>query len=650
MKRIGVDTGGTFTDVVSATESGELQLHKLLSTPDDPGRALRDGVSLVGADAGDLLVHGTTVATNALLERRGARVALITTAGFESLLQLGRQARPELYDLQVEATAPLVRADDVFGLAERIAFDGEVLEPLTDEELVRMTAWLRAEEFESVAICLLHAYANSTHEEQVEAAVHALSAELHVSRSSTILPEFREFERASTTSVNAYVGPVMSSYLRRIDEELSLETIDIFLSSGGRANLAEAASEPVHTVLSGPAGGVVGALAAAKEVGIEAIVSFDMGGTSTDVSLARGSSTISRDATIGGIPIGVPVVDIETVGAGGGSIAWRDPGGALRVGPRSAGADPGPACYGRGGTEPTVTDAHLYLGRLRPDRFLGGSMTLDVEAARTAIERLAADFSMSGDELANGILQVADAEMVRAIKVVSLERGDDPGELTLVSFGGAGGLHATRLAEELGMSRVLIPNQPGLLSAWGMLHAPRQWTASRSVMTSADDVDTIRRAAEHLKAEAARRLPDADSRVSLALRYVGQSFEIEVLFDCSDTTRPIADFEERHEDLYGYRADRDVECTVVRVDARDPLPTLPGISPTVESKPSSRATVAMRGVAVDAAIIERDTLKDGAKLAGPLVLTELSGTTVVPAGWALEVKRGHLLMSDEAAQ
>lgn len=641
MRQIAVDTGGTFTDVVSVSSTGVLRVHKLLSTPDDPGRAIRDGVVVVSGGEAFSLVHGTTVATNALLERRGAHVGLVTTRGFEDVLRLARQNRPDLYALRVEASPPLIARDHTFGARERLGPRGEVLQELFEDAVREVVEWVRENEFEAVAVALLHSYANPRHEEILVEAIGSSLPQIHLTRSSEIVPEFREYERTSTAAVNAYVGPVMSDYLTRLAATVD-GPLDVFLSSGGRTSAAHAAHQPVHTVLSGPAGGVVGAVAAAEAVGARTIISFDMGGTSTDVSFAHGQPLISRDASVGGVPVRVPVVDIETVGAGGGSIGWRDRGGALRVGPQSAGANPGPASYGNGGQEPTVTDAHVVLGRLRPDRFLQGEMSLDVDAAHAAISRLAGSLELSIEETALGILDVADAAMVRAIKVVSLERGHDPRECALVSFGGAGGLHAARIATALEITRVVIPRHPGLLSAWGMLRAPRQQISSQSVMVDVSESDKLTAAADELASR--HQLPGAIHSFVAALRYRGQSFELEIDWD---RERPFEElvqaFHSEHERVYGYRADRPVECTVVRMLSREDVDVVASTPPSDQRSDSGEvAQVRFSSGWHEARIVERSQI--AATIAGPAVITELSGTTVVPPGWTIRPSDGHLLM------
>lgn len=686
--QLGVDTGGTFTDIISQERDHAgrfcVQIHKVLSTPKNPSRAIADGLARVqqGKSEADRrrahLIHGTTVATNALLERRGARVAFLSSAGFEDLLFLGRQARPELYNFEIKRPPPLLAREACFGVNERIGWGGEVLQALSDAEIARALAFLGADEpFEAVSVCFLHAYANPEHEARIGRAIRARFPRMHVSLSHEILPEFREFERASTTAVNAFVGPVMARYLGKLRARVEAQRVEILQSSGGRSELEYAAQFPAHTVLSGPAGGVVGARASALDLGVERIITFDMGGTSSDVSLCDGGVSLSGEADVGGLPVRVPAIDIQTVGAGGGSIAWADPGGALRVGPRSAGADPGPAAYGRGGAQPTVTDAHIYLGRVRPDYFLGGAMELDLAAARRAVDKLGEELGLSGPETARGILDITDANMMRAIKVISLERGHDPREFCLVAFGGAGGMHACRLAEKMEIPRVFIPQNPGVLSARGMLNAESQRLYSHTFLGPlkqflADGAPELREVLRALAVQARGDLLGEDNpgeRVSLAwsadLRYQAQSFELNIPVDWpalpadrargAALTDPTEAFERLHQEVYGYRADgRAVELVALRLRAFIPAPKARRAKTRQESSEAScgaQRAEPIAWVAVDfgdgprrCAHYQREQLGEGAELLGPAIVTEYSGTTVIEPGWRAQVRQGHLLM------
>ena len=482
---VAVDTGGTFTDVVFLA-GGRLRSLKLPSTPSDPSDAVQEGLRRVlDGDAGEddgrfVLLHGSTVATNALLERKGARVKLVTNVGFEDILEIGRQNRPQLYALVGHRPPPLVERDDRHGIRGRMGPDGEVIEPLDPAELGVLPELLAGAE--SVAVVLLHSYANPAHEESVADALAELDVPLSVS--VRLLPEYREYERTSTAVVNAYIAPLISAYLRRLARKAGAERVSVMGSDGGSLPVDRAAREPVHMVLSGPAGGVVGALACGRRAGHERIITFDMGGTSTDVSLCPGAPLHTRELEIGGQPIAIPVIDIHTVGAGGGSLARIDPGGALRVGPESAGADPGPICCGKGGAGVTVTDAHVWLGRLPADAFLGGEQTLDRSAVEPHLRGIADRLGASLEVAAEGILEVANAAIERALRVISVERGYDPAEFTLVAFGGAGGLHAAHLADRLRTGGAMVPPRPGLLSAYGMLAADITREVSRTVLIS----------------------------------------------------------------------------------------------------------------------------------------------------------------------
>ena len=593
---------------------------------------------------GYLLLHGSTVATNALLERKGARVALVTNRGFEDVIEIGRQNRPQLYALVGHRLPPLVARDDRIGIAGRLGPEGEELEPLEEAELEALPDAVAGAD--AVAVVLLHSYAEPTHEEVVGDALAATG--LPLSLSSRLLPEYREYERTSTTVVNAYVAPLVSRYLERIEAEAGARSVRIMGSNGGALPVSRAAREPVHTVLSGPAGGVVGAREWAARSGYDRVVTFDMGGTSTDVSLCPGRALHTREFEIAGQPVAVPVIDIHTVGAGGGSLARRDPGGALRVGPESAGADPGPICYGRGGAGLTVTDAHVWLGRLPAGAFLGGDATLDRGAIREPLEALARDLGSSPEEAAEGILAVADTAMERALRVISVERGYDPAEFALVAFGGAGALHVAELAERLGAARALVPPDPGLLSAYGILAAPVTREASRTVLLATDEADTIGKVAsvlEELRERTVTRMeqeghdPGAlDVEAWVDARYRGQSYELRV-----EASSWVEAFHRAHRERYGYsREDSPVEAVTLRVVVAAPgVDVAPPALPEAHGPPPHEpARVVYRGREVDARRIRRVDLLAGHELAGPAVITEYSSTTWLPPGWSLRVA-GH---------
>ena len=640
---LAVDTGGTFTDLVLRSGRG-LRTLKIPSTPQDPSEAVLAGIrALVPEGLEFALLHGSTVATNALLERRGARVVLVTNEGFEDIIEIGRQNRPQLYALVGHRPPPPVGREDRLGIAGRIGPDGAELAPTDAVELAGLADAVRERGAESVAISLLHAYANPEHERRVAGALAGL--ELPLSLSSEVLPEFREYERTSTTVVNAYVAPVMDRYLGRLEARASAVRTTIMGSNGGALPVARARREPVHTVLSGPAGGVMGALAWGRRAGHDHIVTFDMGGTSTDVSLCPGRPLRTREFEIAGQPVAVPVIDIHTVGAGGGSIARVDAGGAMRVGPESAGAVPGPICYGRGGAQVTVTDAHVWLGTLPQDGFLGGTSALDREAVRPPLSALADALGASLEDTAEGVLTVADSAMERALRVISVERGYDPIDFAVVAFGGAGGLHVAELTARLGAVRAIVPPDPGLLSAYGMLAAPMTHEASRTVLVRADAEgadDRIAGALAVLEAEARSAMAtDGFTEGSLTIerwidaRYHGQSFELAVPADGWAER-----FHQAHDERYGYRRDdTPPEAVTVRVVVTAPPPELDVPFLTDASVPPvlAPASVYHRGSTVSAGRVQRKDLLAGHRLEGPLVVQEYSGTTWVPPEWRLEV-------------
>ncbi len=592
--RLGVDIGGTFTDfVMSDPKEGKIRTFKLLSIPKKPAQAVLDGLDLIktqfGIEIGDLtIIHGSTVATNALLERKGARTALITTLGFRDVLQIGRQNRPSLYDFSADPPEPLVPEDLRLEISERVDHRGNILNPLDESEVDELNFRLKETGVESVAICLLFSFLHPEHEQLIAGKLRA--AGYFVSASVDVLPEYREYERCSTTVVNAYVTPVLSQYLERLqtgmqarlstkpDKGTKAVPLSVMQSNGGVINPAEARRKGVNCILSGPAGGVIGsrfiselASVSSSSIDFTNIITFDMGGTSTDVSLIDGTLQVTTEAEIGGQPIAIPMLDIHTIGAGGGSIARLDPGGALRVGPESAGASPGPACYGTGEL-PTVTDANLVLGRLSADHFLGGKMPLHVDRAVNAIERLGRQAGLDLRDTASGVVEVANAHMERALRVISVERGHDPQDFTLLSFGGAGGLHAANLAHKLGIPKVLVPPVASTLSAFGMLAADIVKDFSRTVMLPGtigydhleDRIKTLEERGfqevveEGISPENIHLIPMLD------VRYRGQSYELTVPF----TNTYQEDFHQAHFEQYGYdRRGAELEIVNLRVQA-----------------------------------------------------------------------------------
>jgi N-methylhydantoinase A len=668
--RIAIDTGGTFTDCVWV-EGGVLKTLKVFSTPDDPSRAIAEALKKIsqtirkpGAGAALTLLHGTTVGTNALLQRNGAHVALITTSGFEDVIEIGRQARPRLYDFFFDRVAPLVCRELRFGVKERTDAGGQILERPPEEELARLREAVRHAGPDAIAISLLFSFANPENEAAVAAAMAPLGKPLSVSH--RILPEFREYERTSTVVVNAYLQPLMQSYMEKLaararnEEELEARRqgkprIFVMQSSGGITALESAAREPVRTVLSGPAGGLVGAAAMAARSGFRKILSFDMGGTSTDVAAVQGELRAGGQSEVAGLPVGVPMLEIHTVGAGGGSLARFDAGGALRVGPESAGADPGPICYGRG-TEPTVTDANLLMGRLRPNRFLGSEFTLDFERARRITsEWLKKQGSrLSLQQFSGGVVRVVNANMERALRVVSIERGYDPRDFTLVAFGGAGGLHACELAEALAIPTVMIPARPGALSAFGILVSDVVKDYSRTLLWRlANGLPQAKLQKEFRKLEAAAQKEFRAERWrgglhyerSLDLRYRGQGYELNVPATDRDKDKDniIARFHDEHQRRYGYHhAGREIELVTLRLRARlrttqqsHPESTVVRLQTKRTSSPvapAERAPVFFDDQAVTTPVFERGDLVPGRSMRGPAVITEYSATTVIPAG------------------
>ena len=642
--RLGVDTGGTFTDFVRF-ESDRLVVFKLRSTPDDPSRAILEGAARLtaGTDAFEV-VHGSTVATNAVLERRGARVALVVTAGFEDVVRIGRQTRPELYNFFVQAPRPIVEPTLTFGVGERLDATGAVLGAVNAADVDHILAQLQAEQPEIVAVCLLHSYANPGHEREIAKRFEAEG--WRVTTSHDVLPEYREYERWSTTVVSAYVTPLIDRYLKSLEARLGTSRLWIMQSNGGSISASRARAHAVRTVLSGPAAGVVGARAVARAAGFRRVISYDMGGTSTDVSLIDDAIGTTTDARIGDFPVRLPLIDIHTVGAGGGSIASIDSGGALRVGPRSAGAVPGPVCYGAG-TELTVTDANLLLGRLEPEYFLGGRMALDVDRVRRVATEVAKALKLDISTLAEGIIRVANANMERAIRVVSVERGHDPREFALVAFGGAGGMHACEIAGRLDIGTVIVPRHAGVLSALGMLVADvvRDYSASvlsPSARTSFADLKRrlaplVARASDELAAEGFRQSARA-IEAQLDVRYTGQSYEITVPFG----RQYRAEFDRLHGQRYGYMDPaRPTEVVNVRVTAAGltAKPKLPHTKPrrAVHARPAIRRRGRFEGRWVSMAFYRWDSLDPGAHARGPAVITGGEATAVVPPASRFEV-------------
>ena len=673
----GIDIGGTFTDIVSyqppgpGERGGVLRVHKVPSTPQNPAQSLLRGLAELNGTRAATIIHGSTVATNALLERRGARAALITTAGFADVLEIGRQDRPALYDLMQQRPAVLIPRERRLELPERLAYSGEVLRVPTADEYEELLQQLEACQPESIAIALLHAYRNPQHEQELAQCVRARLPHVYLSLASELLPQFREYERTSTVAVNTYVQPVMARYLENLQEQVQ-GSLRIMQSSGGSISATTAAREPVRTVLSGPAGGVIGAFHVARLAGLEQIITLDMGGTSTDVALCPGQIVETSEANVAGCPTGVPAIAISTVGAGGGSIARLDSGNALTVGPASAGADPGPACYGRGDLL-TVTDANVVLGRIDATSFLNNTFALYPERSYARMEELAAQMGVGVTEAALGIIRVANASMERALRAVSLEKGYDPRLFTLLPFGGAGPLHACELAEALHMRRVFIPRYPGVLSALGLLLAPLVKDYVQNVMLdvtekSAGELEShftvleqrarseMQREIETLDLTGPSLAPDLQRSYDLC--YIGQSYELTIAEAASGSlAETLQRFHEQHEQRFGHsHPEQAVRIVAIRLKAlvqppRPELPTRPRADESpVHAQIGERAMVFATGERT-ARIYQRERLHHGNRLSGPALLVQMDSTILLPPGWEGVVDAwGNLLVEWQIPQ
>lgn len=669
---VGVDVGGTFTDFAARNVStGEFAVHKRPSTPHDPSEAILRGfdelqakIGISGEDVGRF-AHGTTVATNALLQRKGAKVGVVTTRGFRDLLEIGRQVRPSIYDLQADAPPPLADRQSRLEIAERIGPDGEVITQLTDTAIeALMDELAELPDLQSLAICLLFSFANPDHEQRIASAIKQARPDLYVSVSSEVQPEFREYERFSTTLINAFLQPEVSRYMDRLQAAVAHAAprarFGIFQSSGGLMSVDRAAQFPVRTALSGPAAGAVGATAAGAASGIGNIVTLDIGGTSTDVCLIRdGKTEIAHVREIAGFRIRLPMVDIHTVGAGGGSIAQVAPDGLMRVGPESAGAVPGPACYCKGGTEPTVTDANVYLGRL-PLSLAGGGLTIDPAKAEAVITEIAGKLGVSPVKAALGIAGIATSNMTRAIRAVSTEKGHDPRNFALMPFGGAGGLHAADVAQALGIRRILVPRAPGILCADGLLEAELQENFVSTIRTRLDgDLSAIKQAVDKLTHDASHWLETEaaeaeDGRVvlSLDMRYVGQNYELPIEF-AGDPTQVEAlreVFLAEHMRAYGH-ADPDAPIEIVNIRAKGIARLVRGTTdlagPADMGEPLEITKAWFEESApVDTPVYDRTALPVGTTLTGPAIITQLDSTTVVPPGATITVDPALNLMME----
>lgn len=647
--RIGVDTGGTFTDFV-IFERGTMTTKKVPSTPINPSLAIIEGVGeFLGHGLRLIIIHGTTVATNALLERKGARIALITTKGFEDILFIGRQTRRNLYSLKGERRHPIVGRQLCYGLEERTTVAGQIEKSPDTLDIQKIIDKIESRGIEAAAVSLINSYANPANENAVYQELKKRG--ILASVSSQILPEYREYERTSTTAVNAYLMPILNHYLGLLEKKLQRADLKIMQSNEGYISAAKAKIEPIRTALSGPAGGVVASLYIAKAAGFQKIVSFDMGGTSTDVSLIEGRIRRTSENVIGEFPVRLPIIDIHSVGAGGGSIAHIDKGGSLRVGPQSAGADPGPACYGKADW-PTVTDANLVLGRIDPEFFLGGKMKIYPERSFEAVKKIAAKIRKSTPETAQGIIDIANANMEKAIRVISIERGYDPRDFALFSFGGAGGMHAAEMAAHLRMKSVIVPKNAGVLSAFGLLLADSVKDYSRSILKAIDQIQV--KDLERLFAGLERRgLKDLQEdgfapqaivvERFLDLRYLGQSYEITMPYRKTSYTSLLARFHRQHKKLYSYdHPQGQVEIVNLRLNARGisqkirlqkaPMPKAPSESALLKRQP-----IYFNGKKHPGAVYDRSLLRPGIRLRGPALFIDFGSTTFLPPGFKLRV-------------
>jgi N-methylhydantoinase A len=670
---IGVDTGGTFTDLVFYDRTtGQRSIHKLPTTPDDPARGILEGIAALLGEAEsspgavEELVHGTTLATNAILQRRYAKTGMLTTTGFRDVLEIGRQRRPSFYNLDVSKPKPPATRDCIYEIDGRLEETGGEVTPL-DEDAVRQSAEkLKQNEVAAIAICFLHAYANPDHEARAKTIVNEIWPEAYVCTSAEVLREFREFERFASTAVNASLLPVIDHYLERLRTELKSEGLRasplVMQSNGGAVSVATVRKVPINTFFSGPAGGVIAAANLGKEANVPNLISFDMGGTSTDVSLIRDGKPAKRGLIeMAGFPVRVPALDIHTIGAGGGSIAWVDPGGLLKVGPHSAGADPGPALYGRGGTDATVTDANVVLGRLSGGSLIGGAMTVFPDRSTEVIAAIGERAGLDPIATAAGILEIVNVNMMGAVRVVSIERGEDPRNYALAAFGGAGPLHAADVAREIGIRHVIAPPRPGLLSAMGLLDADRRgdFSVTRLVTAIAENLPVLREGAEVLTARGkAWRQGEAlgiDGLVAewgMDIRYLGQAFEITLplengALDAAGLAQIVAEFHHRHQSLNGYvMPDQPVEIVTLRLglaairERSEAIEALPATTPVEAAIETQREVWFPEAGFVKTPIYDRLRLAPGHRLAGPAVIEQSDSTTIVPPLAQSEVDSG----------
>jgi N-methylhydantoinase A len=696
MYRLGIDVGGTFTDLLAFDEqSGALLRYKVSSTPQAPEEGVLHALQALLHDHSDarfqLISHSTTLATNALLGQLHLelpRLALVTTAGFRDVLEIGRQGRAEVYNLFVRRPPSLVARRDRFGVRERIDASGAEVEPLDEAGLRQIARELAGRAIKHAAICLLHAYKNAAHEQRARQVLLEELPDLSVTISSDVDPEEREYERSSTTVMNALLAPIVRSYLQRLETSLKEQETALFImqSNGGVSSAAQVMARPATIIESGPASGVIGAAHLARLLGIERALSFDMGGTTAKAGTilgglpqvvgefeAAGRTHSGRAVRGSGYPVRFPFIDLAEVSAGGGTIAWIDSAGAVRVGPQSAGADPGPACYGKGNAEPTVTDANLLLGRLNPGQLAGGAVALNRDLAEAALARVAERLpSFDGIRLAAGIIRLINADMAKVLRIVSLERGHDPRRFTLVVFGGAGPLHACALADELSIPRIIVPPHPGLFSAWGLLVADHTHTELRSILAPAQACapEQLESLFQELEARAARALAgdqkpagEISFRRTLEMRYMGQSFDLALpapaLIDAAGLPEVCEAFHALHEHTYGYAArDSEIELVTARLEAIAPLakPVLPE-QPTGSSQPDTEAQIDERPVFFEDAsafrptpIFQRERLLPGNVISGPAIIEQYDSTTLLPPGWQASVDHLTNLVLERSAR
>lgn len=638
MQYLGVDTGGTFTDFVYF-DGNSFKIHKLPSTPKDPSEAILRGVATFNLKLNKSysFLHGTTVATNALLERKGAKVLLITTGGFEDILEIGRQNREKLYDLFIHRIPPLVPGQNRIGITERINCDGFISTPLDSKELKKLTEQINPGDYDTIAVSFINSYAN--HEHEIKAGEILEKLNLPVSLSSSIIPEYREYERTSTTVVNAYLIPKVKNYMQSLNEKLNEIDIKVMQSNGGVTSTEQASLEPVRIITSGPAGGVVGAFKIASQIGITKIITYDMGGTSTDISLCENHLKFTTESNIDGIPIKTPMIDILTIGAGGGSIAYTDEGNALKVGPRSAGADPGPACYGKS-YNPTVTDANLILGRIIESNFLGGRMKVDKNLAFESIKKLNKNFGIGEYRLAEMIVKIANSNMEKAIKVISVEKGHDPRDFTLVSFGGAGGLHACELAKEIGIKKVVFPLNPGVLSALGMLFADSFKDYSIGYFLNCDDYKKNDLDAHYKRLEDKASVELKNNTLEyerfIDLRYKKQSYELTVNYGPDF----IKDFHKLHLTRYGFNSiNKPVEIVTLRLKAivsRSEM-LVPELKIGKKEVRKEKTEVFQDNSKKNIALFNREEFYPGYSFKGPCLVLEETSTIFIPGGFISEI-------------